>query len=459
MNMDGFLDNPLGDQKIILYRMQYFADNGLEIQGGVKYSSSVNNGGQMHHAVWQFNNDLMRNEAWLKIGKLNKQKPWQSMGLQLAGFNHVQQLTTPKYVYDGKQNNFYANYIYQSVIGNTNHQYKVGASFTMDEYKETMPDTAIQQLNRLEKVPGVYAEHTYNYLDKFTIVTGLRADYHNLYGAFVTPRLHLRYVAFKNTTMRLSFGRAQRTASVLAENQQAYFGNRQFNFKGATADWQKGIQPEIAWNTGYSLVQPFQLNYRKGTIMLDYYYSWFQKQIIADYETPRQVQFYNLAGKSFSHSVQAQVDYEVIRKKMDIRLAYRFYDIKTTFSNTDLQKPLISTHRGFLNVGYHTRSKWNFDATVVANGSKRLPNYFAVSTDTSFRMQYSPTFLTINGHISKAFRNSIEVYIGAENMTNYMQPNAIISAANPNGADFDASQTWGPVMGINGYAGLRWIVK
>jgi outer membrane receptor for ferrienterochelin and colicins len=460
MNMDGFLDNPLGDQKIALYRMQYYADNGLEVQGGIKVSSVNNSGGQMHHTVWQFTSDLQRNEAWLKIGKVNKQKPWQSMGLQLAGFMHQQQLQTPNHLYNGTQNNFYANYIYQGVIGNTNHQYKIGTSVIVDAYKESMPDTIIKQLNRLEKVPGIYAEHTYNYLDKLTIVTGLRADYHNLYGAFITPRLHLRYLAFTNTTMRVSLGRAQRTASVLAENQQAYFSNRQFVFKGAAPNWQQGLQPEVAWNAGYSLVQPFKLNYRKGTIMLDYYYSWFSKQIIADYETPRQVQLYNLAGKSNSQSIQAQIDYEAIRKKLDIRLAYRYYNIQTTFGNTTLQKPLISTQRGFINAAYHTKSKWNVDATVVVNGAKRLPNYFAnQATDTSFSMQKSPAFVTINSHISKAFKNNIEIYIGAENMTNYMQSNAIISAANPTGQDFDASQTWGPVMGINGYVGLRWIVK
>ena len=48
-----------------------------------------------------------------------------------------------------------------------------------------------------------------------------------------------------------------------------------------------------------------------------------------------------------------------------------------------------------------------------------------------------------------------EVYVGGENLTNYKQPNAIISADQPFDSEFDASMIWGPVMGVNVYAGLR----
>jgi outer membrane receptor protein involved in Fe transport len=195
-------------------------------------------------------------------------------------------------------------------------------------------------------------------------------------------------------------------------------------------------------------------------MLLDYYFSWFTKQIIADYETPRQIQFYNLNGKSISHSLQAQIDYEAIRKKLDIRLAYRYYNIATTYRTTDLQRPLVSAQRGFINLAYQTKTKWKLDYTLIVNGSKRLPNYFVNhNTDSNFHMQTSPTFITMNAHVSKQFKKNIEAYLGGENITNYMQHNAIISATNPFSADFDASQTWGPVMGLNVYVGFRWMMK
>ncbi|NJK82657.1 MAG: hypothetical protein HC912_01435 [Saprospiraceae bacterium] len=57
----------------------------------------------------------------------------------------------------------------------------------------TLQAQETQTFRRLESVPGAFAEYTFTHLDKFTAVAGLRGDYHNNYGFFATPRLHVRY--------------------------------------------------------------------------------------------------------------------------------------------------------------------------------------------------------------------------------------------------------------------------
>ena len=47
------------------------------------------------------------------------------------------------------------------------------------------------------------------------------------------------------------------------------------------------------------------------------------------------------------------------------------------------------------------------------------------------------------------------VYLGAENLANFKQKNPIVSADNPYGTDFDATNVWGPVLGRRIYLGLR----
>ena len=74
----------------------------------------------------------------------------------------------------------------------------------------------------------MFTEYSYNDLDKFNLVAGLRGDYDNLYGGFVTPRLHLRYAPFKRTALRASIGRAERTANIFAENMGLMASNREF---------------------------------------------------------------------------------------------------------------------------------------------------------------------------------------------------------------------------------------
>ncbi|MBP9153301.1 MAG: hypothetical protein KBF73_13525, partial [Flavobacteriales bacterium] len=64
----------------------------------------------------------------------------------------------------------------------------------------------------------------------------------------------------------------------------------------------------------------------------------------------------------------------------------------------------------------------------------------------------------LNLQITKRFK-WFDLYVGAENLTNFNQKNAIIAANDPYGPFFDASLIWGSQMGINPYLGLRYRLK
>jgi len=71
---------------------------------------------------------------------------------------------------------------------------------------------------------------------------------------------------------------------------------------------------------------------------------------------------------------------------------------------------------------------------------------------------YSPSYFQMAGQISKQFSKRLEVYLGGENLTNFVQMHRIIDAANPFGDYFDGSMVWGPVVGRMIYAGLRFSI-
>lgn len=461
MNNDGFMDQPLNSQFVGMNRWFYFGPKGLEIQGGVKVVTLDQTGGQLDYKKgteqttgnpWGFSMNTRRIEGWAKIGKVFPQKKGTSTGLQLSGVRHEQAALYGMRNYDAEQNSFYANWIFQTILGNTNHGLKAGISSLVDNYKETFQT---KQYNRTEVVPGAFAEYSYNYLTKFNVIAGLRADYHNLFGAFVTPRLHLRYAPFENTAIRASVGRAQRTANILAENIGYMASNRSFIVNSTDPSLPYGLQPEVAWNYGVNLTQKFRLNYRDGAVSADYYYTNFENQVVVDVEQFNVVSFYNLNGMSFAHSLQGQFDYEPIRR-LDVRLAYRWYDVKTTYSGTLKQRPLVAAHRAFANIGYETRNVWRFDYTVQWIGSKRVPSLHDHGTLTTAGSFNSPSFWQMNAQISKTWNDEIEVYVGGENLANYMQHHPIIGASTPYDTGFDASMVWGPIMGRNVYAGIRW---
>lgn len=463
-NKDGFLDKPLFQQYILLNRWNYEGHDGLHFEAGIKGTYVDNVGGQLNFdpesdkgsdSIWGMNALLRRVEGWTKIGKVSQNRPGSSFGLQVFGAYHTQDSYYGLNEYDASQESFYSNFIYQGIIGNTNHKFKTGISYQYDNYKENLNQV---DYNRLESVPGSFFEYSYNYLEKLNIVAGLRADYHNLYGAFVTPRLHVRYALSKSTVIRVSAGRGHRTANIFSENNNLFASSRQILLLAQNQNYPYGLNPEIAWNYGINFNHEFTIDYRRGTLNIDVYRTDFINQVIVDLDqNPQQALFYNLDGKSYSNSFQFQVDYELI-KRLDARIAYRWFDVKSTYSGELLLKPLVSEHRAFLNLEYHTRKNWKFDYTLNWQGEKRIP--FTGSNPTEYRLsEYSPSFILMNAQISKKWENLFEAYIGVENLTNYMQENPVLSSDNPFGPYFDSSLIWGPIMGRSFYVGIRYKIK
>jgi hypothetical protein len=81
----------------------------------------------------------------------------------------------------------------------------------------------------------------------------------------------------------------------------------------------------------------------------------------------------------------------------------------------------------------------------------RLPDYAAQVLE----MEYSPVYPMLFAQVTRKLRG-LDIYAGAENLTNFRQKDAIIGADNPFGSDFDASVVWGPLMGTKVYVGLRY---
>ena len=149
-----------------------------------------------------------------------------------------------------------------------------------------------------------------------------------------------------------------------------------------------------------------------------------------------------------------QVDYELI-KRLDARLAYRWFDIKTTYSGVLQEKPLVATHRAFINLAYETRDYWKFDVTVNWQGQKRIPS--TTSNPVEFQVdEYSPDFVMMNTQISKTWGERFELYLGVENLLNFRQEDPILSSDAPFSPYFDSSLIWGPIFGRNTYAGFRY---
>ena len=66
----------------------------------------------------------------------------------------------------------------------------------------------------------------------------------------------------------------------------------------------------------------------------------------------------------------------------------------------------------------------------------------------------SESYSIFNFQITKVLR-TWEIYIGGENLNNFMQHDPILNASEPFAQEFDGSSVWGPVTGRKIYGGVR----
>ena len=478
-NGDSFLDFPLGTQVNAINRWVFNSGTGWLGQFGVKALRDTKLGGQSGFRPeddkfttnrYGFEMNTARLEAWAKMGYQFQGRPYQSIGLQLSLTGHEHDSYFGLNRHDAKENTYYGNLIYQSIIGSTAHTFKTGLSFMHSAYDEQVRSamhfiriirasgsTGYSQVNfdRIESVGGAFFEYTYNYLDRISIIAGVRVDQHNLFGTIFTPRLHTRVNLGETSTLRVSAGRGTRIANILTENTGILASSRQLVLSNLQSDHAYGFQPDVAWNYGLNFSQDFNLDYRPGSLTVDYFLTDFQNQVVLDLDqNAREANFYGLEGRSYSHSIQFQVDYQLIRR-LDLRLAYRWQDVKSDYRVGLLARPLIARHRAFLNLAYETKNNWKFDCTVQWLGEQRIPDT-AMNPDGYRLSGYAPHYMMVNAQVTKDFKNRWSAYLGVENINNFRLDNPIVASEEPFSPYFDSSLVWGPIFGRMAYAGFRY---
>ena len=265
-------------------------------------------------------------------------------------------------------------------------------------------------------------------------------------------------------------GSGRRTPSLIIENVGLLASSRNWLLHPNSQNNTNGNNPfgreqEISWNFGGAFLKEFELFYREGSIHLDFYHTIFQNQLVVDLDqTAREVHFYNLEGQSVSNSFQLELNYELF-KRFDIRAAYRFLDVYTNYSGQIREKPLLSRHRGFVNLAYETKKnkarQWKFDVTGQWIGSQRIP--YTRDNDLSGNPEYilngrSDDYYLLNAQVTRVFGKRLEVYLGGENLLNYTQQNPILSSEDPYGEFFESALIWAPIFGRMIYGGLRFTV-
>ncbi|MBX7041443.1 MAG: TonB-dependent receptor [Ignavibacteria bacterium] len=462
-NGDGFLDNPL-TTRYVLYNKWKFENKkqGTDMSISGRYWNEERIGGQDNFNI---ESDEGSNIIYGQTAKINSGEASARYSAKLGDEKSMKLYASGSY-YD--QNSFYGFTSYDAVQGFANltgfYEFKIadmnflkaGASYRYQNIEEVIAfeDTTNKTYNgvydKLESIPGIFAENSLNFLDsKATLNTGLRYDYHNKYGSVVTPRALVRYQPDDAIVLRASIGTGFRTANVFSENSNILASSRNVIFL-------EELDPERILNFGGDVLIYFNAGDVGGNLNLDYYHTTFFNKIIPDYDTdPSVVYFSNLDGSAHSNVFQAEANLNMFRN-FDLKLAYKFIDSEYDLNGVTYEQPFISKDRVFVTFSYAPQSNsFSINGGLQWYGRQRLPST-AGNPEQYTRPEESDPYTMINAQINKNFKY-FELYAGVENLLDFTQPDPIIAPEDPFGPYFDTSYIWGPTKGREFYFGFRFL--
>lgn len=464
---DTFLDLPLLTRYVFFNKLTYGkeSDWGWYSKFGVKFMTEERIGGQSSfnpsvnkgsNAIYGQVVNYNQPECYTKTGYRFNDK--HHISLMASSFHQLQNSFFGTTKYNAKQLNIYGNLQYEFNY-HVNHSIKTGVSYRYINLKEELSFTDNYVLrtfggsyNRLEKIPGIFAENSMSFFNhKLTWIGGLRLDQHNQFGSTLTPRTMLKFDVNPNTVLRANIGTGWRTVNLFSENIGLLVSSRDIIFV-------EHLTPERALNYGFNLLQKFDfLNYN-GYFTADFYRTDFKNQFFPDYDSdPTKAFIKNFTGTSISNGFQMELNVKYA-KRIETKMGYNFLDVYRVEGNKKVNLPFNPRHRILGTISYKPiANKLHIDINIHWFGQQRLPDTKSNPEDFQ-RPDYSKPYTIYNMQITYNL-NKFELYSGCENIFNFRQSQPIISWQNPFSPYFDTSSVWGPTRGRELYVGFRYRIS
>lgn len=383
------------------------------------------------------------------------------IGIDLAASYHDQDSYYGNVGYRAVQITGYLNARWTRTFGR--HSLLAGASLRYDRYDDSTVGTPEV---RNTFIPGIYIQDEWEAVTKrLTVLGGMRLDYHSAHGIIPAPRLSLKVVAAKWTTLRLNMGTGFRVVNLFTEDHAFVTGQRDVVVNDA-------LNPERSYNGSLSLTQVFNIGNTQGNVDITGFGTWFTDRIVPDYSQPGKIIYANLNGHGLNYGASINISHQ-FRFPLSYTIGANYQ--RATISQTDANgrasvrdiefAPLWG---GVATLSYSVK-RWNLDLayTVNVTGPMALPTVYDLGPDgfplPDPRPTQSQPFAIHNVQVSKRItRLGLRIYVGIQNLGDEFQAWSPISGHNdPSAAPgfsqhFDTAYAYGRLQGREFYAGLKW---
>ncbi|MEA1882883.1 MAG: TonB-dependent receptor [Candidatus Marinimicrobia bacterium] len=292
---------------------------------------------------------------------------------------------------------------------------------------EKIVSNKVLWIHRNSKMISSFFQDEFSINDQWTLLSGLRYDYHSIYGSHTSPKISIMFKPEMISRIRLSYGQGFRSPSF----KELYYTHSNitvgYNVKGNEA-----LRPETSQTVHLDIERWHTQKYHAR---VNIFYNQIRDMIDFKYDAMIDgITTYTMANLSRAWTRGVELDFTYfIFENTELWLGYALLDsrdeeqeknlsmkakhkanggIRYTFNNG------IKTNLRFQYMG--KRFYWDDTAAGVADGQTWIDDYTIV-----------------NGHISFPLPRKIRGYFGVKNLTDTVDPR------------------WGPMPGREWYAGLR----
>lgn len=277
------------------------------------------------------------------------------------------------------------------------HQFVFGSNFITQNFKE---DTTKSHLNRNQQYNtfGVFMQDDWKFTPKFIGEGGLRIDFQNRLGAFVLPRLALKYQFNQDFYVRLGSGLGYKLPTIFS-TQAEEVGYNSILPLGQNIKAEQSIGTNLDFNYKLNLEDEAYL-----TLTQSFFDTQIQHPLVLQGDVfTNQNQPINTAG--------LETDFHFVDDEFQIYGAYTYINAKRKYNTVQPFLPLTPEHK--LNVDVLYEVEKNF--SVAAEGYYLSSMYRDGDTKT-------PSFFTLGLSVQKYF-GKITMIANLENALDVKQSN------------------------------------
>ncbi len=469
-NKDGFTDVTLQDRISIFNKLTFERKSKKQLALATRYFYEDRWGGQMN---WNRNfrggtdvyGESIYTNRWELLG-LYELPFTEKITSQFSITTHDQNSMYGDTPFMAKQNIAFTQFYWDKTYGK--HDLLVGTATRYQMYDD---NSAAKPTADETFIPSIFVQDSYEINKRFSLLGGLRYDYHKDHKSIITPRFAFRYESKKGDILRLNAGTGFRVVNLFTEEHAALSGARDVIVL-------EDLKPEKSYNVNVNYLKTWML---KDDFILQAeataWYTYFTNSIIPDYDSnPNQIIYKNLEGYAETKGISLNVD-AVYANNLKIMMGVTLQDVSKVEDNFRTQQMLTEKFSGTWVVSY-TFNRLNLTVDYSGNlyGPMRLP----LVSELDPRLPYSETYSIQNIQLTyKGFKH-FELYGGVKNLLNWT-PNknnpfliarsndpfnknvqydangsALATPENPYGLVFDPTYIYAPNQGLRTFFGVRY---